>query len=304
MSFQNLKKQRGNFADLSKKLADDKKSGGGAGPDDRYWKLTVDDAGNGYAVIRFLPAPDGEEYPYVKMYTHAFKNERTGKWYIENCRSTINEEDPLMQANSELWNSGVEANKDLARKQKRNLKYHSNILVIKDSKNPANEGKNFLFAYGSKLFEMVEAAIEPKFEDETPFNPFDFWEGADFNLKAYNGANKQRSYDKSGFAKPEALFGGDDKALEALYKKEYSLQAEVAPDKFKSFDQLKTRYQAVMGSAPAQTSAARQSDSVEKEFAEPSSSNAPAIRPAATPDGGGDDADLARYAALLDGFDK
>lgn len=303
MSFAALKKQRGNFADLSKKLADEKKGGGGNGPDERYWKLTTDEAGNGYAVIRFLTAPVGEEYPFVKMYSHAFKNDKTGKWYIENCRSTINEADPVMEVNSELWNSGIEANKELARKQKRNLKYISNILVIKDSKNPQNEGKVFLFAYGSKIFEMIEAALQPKFEDEKPFNPFDFWDGADFNLKAYNGSNKQRSYDKSGFAAPAPLFGGDDAALEALWNKQYSLQAEVAPEKFKSYDQLKTRLQAVLGNAPGgrpASQATSQAQAVEREFAEPAR---PATRqepsaPASEAD------DLSQYAALLEGFDN
>ncbi|USV41129.1 single stranded DNA-binding protein [Xanthomonas phage BUDD] len=303
MSFAALKKQRGNFADLSKKLADEKKGGGGNGPDERYWKLTTDEAGNGYAVIRFLTAPVNEEYPFVKMYSHAFKNDRTGKWYIENCRSTINEADPVMEVNSELWNSGIEANKDLARKQKRNLKYISNILVIKDSKNPQNEGKVFLFAYGSKIFEMIEAALQPKFEDEKPFNPFDFWDGADFNLKAYNGSNKQRSYDKSGFSAPAPLFGGDDAALETLWNKQYSLQAEVAPEKFKSYDQLKTRLQAVLGNAPGgrpASQATSQAQAVEREFAEPAR---PATRqePAAS---ASDNEDLSQYAALLEGFDS
>jgi len=301
MSFAALKKQRGNFADLSKKLADSKQGGGQNGPDDRYWKLTVDDVGNGSAVIRFLPAPEGEEYPFVKMYSHAFKNEKTGKWYIENCRSTINEADPVMEINSELWNSGIEANKEIARKQKRNLKYISNILVIKDSKNPQNEGKVFLFAYGSKIFEMIEAALEPKFDDEVPVNPFDFWEGADFNLKAYNGSNKQRSYDKSGFTKPSALFDGDDEALEKLWKKQYSLQAEIAPDKFKSYDQLKTRLQAVQGATPARQVAEQRATEVEREFVEPRASKpAPATRESAP---AGVDEDLDKYAKLLEGFD-
>lgn len=301
MSFAALKKQRGNFADLSKKLADEKKGGGQGGPDDRYWKLTVDDAGNGYAVIRFLPAIDGEDFPFVKMYSHAFKNDKTGKWYIENCRSTINETDPVMEINSELWNSGIEANKDLARKQKRQLKYISNILVVKDSKNPQNEGKVFLFSYGTKIFNMIENALEPKFEDEKAFNPYDFWDGANFNLKAYM-SDKQRSYDKSGFAAPAPLFDGDDAALEKLWAQEYSLQAVIAPDQFKSYDQLKTRLQAVQGNAPAQSSAASQGAAVEREFTPPA--DKPAATRQAAPVADGDSDDLAKYAALLEGFDE
>ena len=296
MSFAALKKKSGNFQDLSKKFADEKK-GGGNGPDERFWKLTTDEAGNGHAVIRFLPAVENEEYPFVKMYSHAFKNEKNGKWYIENCRSTINEPDPVMEVNSELWDSGIEANKELARKQKRNLKYISNILVIRDPKAPQNEGKVFLFAYGSKIFEMVESAIEPKF-GETPFNPFDFWDGADFNLKAYNGANKQRSYDKSNFSAPAALFGGDDEALESLWKKQYSLQAEIAPGKFKSYDQLKTRLQAVQGTTPART-AQVQVKEVEREF---TGDSAPAVREAPAKEAVVDSS-LDEYAALLKDFE-
>lgn len=241
--FSSMKRSRGDFKNLSEKLKDDKK---GFKKDERYWELTVDDAKNGFAVIRFLPAPDGEEMPFTTIYSHSFKNEKSGKWYIENSRTTIGEADPVSEANSELWESGLESDKEIVRKRKRRKQYISNILVVSDSKNPQNEGKVFLFKYGPRLFQKIESAMTPEFEDETPFNPFDLWEGANFRLKARQ-LDGQRSYDKSDFDKPEALFGGDDDALEKLWKSEHSLVAEVAPDKFKSYDQLKTRFEAVVG---------------------------------------------------------
>lgn len=301
MSFAALKKQRGNFADLSKKLAEEKK-GGSSLKDDRYWTLTTDEAGNGYATIRFLPAPEGEEMPYVKLYRHAFQDPKTSKWYIENSRTTLGEPDPVAEANSELWATGLEKDRDLARKRKRQLSYISNILVISDPKKPENEGKVFLFKYGAKIFGMIENAISPKFEDETPFNPFDFWDGANFKLKAHV-VEKQRSYDRSGFEAPQPLFDGDDEQLEKLWKKQYSLQAEVAPDKFKSYDQLKTRFLAVTGAAPTpRQQQAQEVEEVERQFSEPTPTReAPAQRPAPVADTADDD--LAAYADLLKDFD-
>lgn len=297
MSFSALKKQRGNFAELSKKLSEEKR--GGFQRDERYWQLTTDDAGNGYATIRFLPAPEGEEMPYVKMYQHAFKDDRTGKWYIENSRTTIGEPDPVAEANSELWNTGLEKNKDIARKRKRNLRYISNILVVSDPKAPENEGKVFLFRYGAKIFGMIENAIDPKFEDETPFNPFDFWGGANFKLKAHL-VEKQRSYDRSGFDAPEELFGGDDDMLEKLWKKQYSLADEVAEDKFKSYDQLKTRFLSVTGAAvPRQDH--QQVAEVERQFAAPEREAPKVTRQETKVD---DDDGMAMYADLLKDFDE
>lgn len=301
MSFSALKKQRGNFADLSKKLADEKKGGGGS-KDDRYWTLTTDDAGNGFATIRFLPAVEGEEMPYVKLYKHAFQDKKTNKWYIENSRTTLGEPDPVAEANSELWNTGIESNKELARQRKRQLGYISNILVVSDPKNPEAEGKVFLFRYGAKIFGMIENAIDPKFEDEKPFNPFDFWDGANFKLKAHV-VEKQRSYDRSGFEAPTPLFNGDDEQLEKLWKKQYSLQAEIAPEKFKSYDQLKTRFLATIGAA-AQKPVEREVDAVKEQFQEPARAEAPATRAPASSPAAAEDDDMAKFAALLEDFNE
>jgi hypothetical protein len=207
----------------------------------------MDKTGNGFAVIRFLPAPEGEELPWVKMYSHAFQG--PGGWYIENSLTTIGQKDPLGEYNRELWNSGTETNKEIVRKQKRKLSYYSNIYVVKDPVNPANEGKVFLFKYGKKIFDKIMEAMQPEFEDETPINPFDFWQGANFKLKIVK-KDGYWNYDKSEFGSVEPALNDDD-ALEALWKKEYSLTALTAADQFKSYEDLEKRLKYVLGQKPA-----------------------------------------------------
>ena len=247
MSFSNLKKQS-SLGSLTAKLVSqvEKMNKGSNGVDDRLWKPEVDKAGNGYAVVRFLPAPDGEDLPWAKLYTHAFQG--PGGWFIENSLTTLGQKDPVSEYNSQLWNTGVDSDKEVARKQKRKLSYYSNVYVVKDPSNPANEGKVFLFRYGKKIFDKITAAMQPEFEDETPINPFDFWQGANFKIKIKKVAGYW-NYDSSEFAAPEALLGGDDDALEALWKQEFSLAEIVAPDQFKSYEDLKKRLDYVLGIA-------------------------------------------------------
>jgi hypothetical protein len=250
MSFSNLKKQS-NLGSLTAKLVQqvekmNKTSGSG---DDRLWKPEVDKAGNGYAVIRFLPAPDGEELPWAKLYTHAFQG--TGGWFIENSLTTLGQKDPVSEHNSQLWNSGIESDKEIARKQKRKLSYYANIYVVKDSANPHNEGQVFLYKFGKKIFDKITAAMQPEFEDEDPINPFDFWAGANFKLKIKKVAGYW-NYDSSEIDRQSALLDDDD-AMEAIWKKEYSLAELVAPDQFKSYDELKKRLDYVLGNAPSRS---------------------------------------------------
>ncbi len=244
MSFAKLKKQS-SLGSLTAKLVKEveKVNNAGGGGDDRLWKPELDKTGNGYVVIRFLPAPDGEEFPWAKLYSHAFQG--PGGWYIENSLTTNGGKDPVSDHNRELWNSGVESDKDVVRKQKRKLSFYSNIYVVKDPVNPANEGKVFLFKYGKKIFDKIMEAMQPNFEDETPINPFDFWQGANFKLKIVK-KDGYWNYDKSEFDAPAPLLE-DDEALEGLWKKEYSLAAVVAPDQFKSYDDLKKRLDYVLG---------------------------------------------------------
>ena len=245
MSFSNLKKQS-SLGSLTAKLQKEveKLNSSASNTDERIWKPEVDKTGNGYAVIRFLPAPDGEEIPWAKMYNHAFQG--TGGWLIDNCLTSVGGKCPICEANSLLWNSGSDANKEIARGRKRKMSYYSNIYVIKDPANPDNEGKVFLFKYGKKIFDKIQEAMSPEFEDEEALNPFDFWQGADFKLKIKKVAGYW-NYDSSEFARPSALLDGDDDALEALWKKQYSLTEITATDKFKSYEQLKDRLEVVLG---------------------------------------------------------
>ena len=211
--------------------------------DDRLWKPVMDKTGNGFAIIRFLPAPKGEELPWAKLWNHAFQGP-TGQWYIENSLTTIGQNDPVSEHNSALWNSGVESDKEIARKQKRKLQYYSNIYVVKDSANTENEGKVFLYRYGKKIFDKIMETMQPAFEDETPVNTFDFWEGANFKLKLRK-VDGYWNYDKSEFEAPSALFDDDDK-LEDLWGQEYSLSAFTDTTNFKSYDELKKRLDVVL----------------------------------------------------------
>jgi len=211
--------------------------------DERLWKPELDKSGNGYAVLRFLPAPEGEELPWVKLWNHAFQGP-TGQWYIENSLTTINQKDPVSEYNSKLWNSGVESDKEIARKQKRKLQYFSNILVVSDPKHPENEGRVFLFRFGKKIFDKMMEAMQPAFEDETPINPFDFWEGADFKLKIRK-VDGFWNYDKSEFSSKSAI-SDDESKIESIWKSQYSLAEYTAPTNFKSYDELSTRFHQVI----------------------------------------------------------
>ena len=210
--------------------------------DERLWKPELDKSGNGYAVIRFLPAVEGEDMPWAKVWNHAFQGP-TGQWYIENSLTTVGQKDPVSEHNTKLWNTGLESDKETARKQKRKLQYFSNIYVVSDSKHPENEGKVFLYRYGKKIFDKLMAAMQPEFEDETPINPFDFWKGANFKLKIRK-VDGYWNYDKSEFETPSAL--GDDSVIEGIWKKQYALKEFTASTNFKSYQELKTRLDAVL----------------------------------------------------------
>jgi len=244
MSFANLKKQS-SLGSLTQKLVKEveKMNTTSGGADERLWKPEMDKTGNGYAVIRFLPAPDGEDLPWAKMYSHAFQG--PGGWYIENSLTTIGGKDPVSEHNRELWNSGNEADKDTVRKQKRKLSYYANIYVVQDKANPQNEGKVMLYKFGKKIFDKIMEAMQPEFEDEEAINPFDFWQGANFKLKLKKVAGYW-NYDSSEFDRVSPLLDDDD-ALEELWKQQYSLTALTADDQFKSYEQLENRLKMVLG---------------------------------------------------------
>jgi len=247
-SFANLKRNRSDFAKLTKAVEQiTQSSEGGSKDDTRFWQPEVDKAGNGMAVIRFLPAPqaDGDDaLPWVRVFSHGFQG--PGGWLIDNCLTTLNEKCPVCEHNNTLWNSGIEANKDIARKQKRKLSYVANILVISDPSNKENEGQVKLFKFGKKIFDKITEAMNPEFADETPINPFDLWEGANFKLKIRN-VEGYRNYDKSEFAEKSALYDGDDEKLEELWKSEFGLKEFLERKNFKSYDQLKQRLDKALG---------------------------------------------------------
>ena len=261
MSLSSLKK--GSSLDKLKKAVEASSSSGGSGKsnaDDRFWVPEVDAAGNGYAVVRFLDAPavDGEDaLPWVQIWSHGFQG--PGGWYIENSLTTLGKTDPVSEYNTVLWNSGVEANKEIARKQKRKLSYISNILVVSDPKRPSNEGKVFLFKFGKKIFDKIKEQLEPQFEDEKPMNPFDFWKGANFKVKIRN-VEGYRNYDKSEFDVQSALFEGDDAKIEKLWKSQHSLKDFLKPENFKTYDELKTKLDRVLGAGGATGATAKKID--------------------------------------------
>lgn len=289
MSFANLKSRS---ADISKLVSAAEKAGGGEGQksygDDRFWKPEVDKSGNGYAVIRFLPAPEGEDLPWNKYWDHGFKGP-TGQWYIENSLTSIGQPDPVSEMNSELWNSGIEANKDIVRSRKRRLHYVVNIMVVEDPANPDNNGKVFLYKFGKKIFDKIMDVMQPQFADEEPVNPFDFWEGANFKLKIRN-VEGYRNYDKSEFASPSALMDGDDEKLEGVYNTLYSLKDFTDPKNYKSYDELKAKLHRVLGESGTPMTTA-ESVSLDESASAPTMRSEPEAQPSYVADTSSDDDD-------------
>ena len=243
MSFADLKNSsKFGFDRLTKEI--DKLQATGGSSDDRFWKPEMDKSGNGFAVIRFLPAPEGEELPWAKVWSHGFQG--PGGWYIENSLTTLGKKDPVSELNRTLWNSGLDSDKEVARKQKRKLSYYSNIYVVSDPSNPGNEGKVFLYKFGKKIFDKIQAAMQPEFQDETPINPFDLWQGANFKLKLQK-KDGYWNYDKSDFAAPSTLEDMTDAELEKVWKSQHSLSEFMDAKNFKSYEELDSRLNVVLG---------------------------------------------------------
>jgi len=245
MSFETLKRNRGSNINKIIQAAEATNSGETKSyVDERMWKPTVDKAGNGYAVIRFLPGKE-DSLPFIRYWDHGFKGP-TGQWYIENSLTSIGQPDPVGELNSRLWNSGIESDKDKARAQKRRLHYVSNIYVVSDPSAPQNEGKVFLYKYGKKIFDKIYDLMNPSFADETPVDPFDFWEGADFKLKIRN-VEGYRNYDKSEFASSAPFLGEDESKLEDTYNKMHDLSEFTNAKNYKTYDELKAKLMRVLG---------------------------------------------------------
>ena len=299
MSFASLKKASSgsSFAKLTKEIEKINQPQQGSGPDERLWKPEMDKTGNGFAVIRFLPAPDGEELPFAKVWSHAFKGPG-GQWYIENSLTTIGKDDPVGEMNRELWNSGRESDKAIARAQKRKLSYYSNIYVVSDPAHPENEGRVFLYKYGKKIFDKLVEAMQPAFQDETPVDPFDFWKGADFKLKIRK-VDGYWNYDKSEFTTPAVLGGFEDDKLESIWKQGYSLAEFEDVKNFKPYEQLKGRLSMVLGlNAPT-----RRVDEQDEPVAAPADFNSPDIMASNQPDWGREVSDFREKAVAAASVD-
>ncbi len=286
MSFSNLKKSsKSSLEKLTQQVQKlSNPEGNTREQDTRFWQPEVDKSGNGYAVIRFLPAPDGEDVPFVRIFDHGFKGPG-GQWYIEKSLTTIGKADPVSEYNTQLWATGTKENQDQVRKQKRKLNFISNIYVVSDKSHPENEGKVFLFKYGKKIFDKLNAAMNPEFEDEDPINPFDLWAGANFKLKIRN-VEGYRNYDKSEFEEQSPLLD-DDSELESIWKQEHSLQEFLDEKHFKPYDDLKQKLYRVLaldgsGSTKPVQNASQRTIVDEEDFeqlAKPAKSAKPASKP-------------------------
>jgi hypothetical protein len=261
MNFKDLKKQS-SLGSLTEKLIKEAEKMGGNNSSDNpnLFKLETDKAGNGRAVIRFLPAPPNEDLPFVKLYNHGFQV--NGRWFIENCLTTLGEECAVCRANSELWNSGVDSDKEIARTRKRKLSYYANVYIVSNPADPSLEGQVKIFRFGAKVFDKIKASMKPEFEDDPVIDPFDLWNGANFRLRVKKVAGYP-NYDDSVFEPPSALLDGDDDKLEALWKTEHSLQELVSRDKFKSPEELEKRLNYVLGSKPISQSVREQEEELE-----------------------------------------
>ena len=297
MSFQNLKRNK----DLISKLVNEaEKVGGGEKKnygDDRVWKPTVDKAGNGYAEFRFLPAPEGEDLPWVRYWDHGFKGP-TGQWYIEKSLTSIGQQDPVGELNSTLWNSGHDEDKETARRQKRRLHYVSNIYIVSDPGNPANNGKVFLYQYGKKIFDKIMDVMQPSFQDETPMNPFDFWEGGNFKLKIRQ-VEGYRNYDKSEFAGASVLYE-DEAKLETIYNMMHPIGEWADPANYKSYDELKKKLDTILARTSTPTMA-QQSQLGEETTAAPMKEMQAPVTAAEMPAADEDDDTLSYFAKIANG---
>ena len=303
MSFEALKRSRGNFDKLTKELEALTKTTTtqSSGKDERFWRPELDKSGNGYAVIRFLPAVEGEELPWARLWSHAFQG--PGGWYIENSLTTMNKKDPVSEDNSRLWNTGLDSDKEIARKRKRKLTYYTNVLIVSDPKNPENEGQVKLFKFGKKIFDKITEAMQPQFEDEKPLNPFDFWEGANFKLKIRK-VDGYWNYDKSEFDSPSPLADNDDD-IQSTWKKQYALSEFSDPSTFKSYDELKARFEKVVyGTGNTTTADKIDTPTIDDEESAPvvekKSEPKPSVAPVESIDSDGDDDTMDYFSKLVE----
>jgi hypothetical protein len=301
--FADMKKMSKNsVGNLQKEL--EKTSESKSYKDDRFWTTERGKDGNGFAIVRFLPSCEGEDVPWVRLFNHGFQGK--GGWYIENCPTTLGLKCPVCEANNELWNSGIESDKEIARARKRKLSYISNIMVISDPANRENEGKVFLFRYGKKIFDKISDCMQPKFPGEQPTNPFDFWNGRNFKMKIQT-VGGFANYDKSEFDTQSALLDGKDELLEKVWKSQYPLSELVGKDKFKAYEELKERFDTVINTEAKPSKKAEDEEPIRESLSEKFRKNEAKVAAAKKPvptnddeDGEGDTLDYFRKLAEED----
>lgn len=241
MNFKDFKKNKGNFLEtLNQKI---KESNTTFEPDARYFQVTKDKAGNGVALVRFLP---GKDTPWVRYWSHSF--EYNGGWYIENSRTSLKEDDPVSEYNKLLWDSGKEEYKEFVSLKpgtKRKLNYVSNIYVIEDPANPENNGKVFLYQYGAKIYDKIKALMQPSIKTLPPVNPFNPFDGANLQIIIKKVAGYP-NYDDTKFIQEGSKLGNDDE-IEKIYNQQYDLEDILKESNFKPYEKLKARLIKVLG---------------------------------------------------------
>ena len=296
MNFKDLKKT--SSANIDQLITEmDKLSGGGKSYiDDRYWTLPLDEkTGNATALVRFLPVAKDNNIPWVSLFSHGFQG--PGGWYIENSLTTLGQPDPVSETNSELWNTGIDANKDIVRKRKRKQHFITNILVVSDPRNPKNEGKVFLYKFGKKIFQKIQDALKPEFETDKPIDVFDLWKGANFRLKVRK-VEGYPNYDNSFFEAVSPICEGDEAKMEMVWNSEYDLKEIISPKNFKTYDELKTRMNRVLGNTAKAGPTAEAKQTIRESAPKVKAEDAPW----AAPEASGDDEDdaLAYFKGLAD----
>ena len=293
MDFEALKQSSSNFDKLTKAIeanlgSENKEQNKSKYQDDRFWKPELDKTGNGYAVIRFLPAVEGEDLPWQRVWSHAFQD--VGGWYIENSLTTLGQKDPVSEENTRLWNTGLDSDKEIARKRKRKLSYYANVLIQSDPKHPENEGKVFLFKFGKKIFDKITEAMQPAFEDEKPVNPFDFWKGANFKLKIRK-VDGYWNYDKSEFDAVSQIKTSDED-IKSIWKSQYALKPFLDPSNFKTYDELKEKLNRTI-------TGVRSAETIEKTNLPPQSNGSAKSAKVDTQSAASDDDDTLSYFSKL-----
>ena len=235
MSLAQLKKKSTDISALQKSISEMKNKKSSS--EDEYWKLTCDAAGNGTAELRFLPAHPDEDMPVVEVHEYFFgkldKALGKKKWYINRSLETIGKKDPVKEEYWACINKKTEEHKEMAKEIRDRQSFIVWVYIVDDKNAPENNGRVMKTKLSSSQWKFITDRINPDemlIEDGVvPIDVFNLWEGANFKLRAYNGSNNMRTYDRSVWMEPGPLFKDDEK-MEEVYSKVTGLKSEVDPD--------------------------------------------------------------------------